>query len=509
MIDKPRFMADFLRISTKDEDDTSGNPGLIVPLVPNKLQKYYLENRTPRNCILKARQMGSSTIILADFFIDVISIVGLAANVVSYGDVPTSKLLKKVQMFYDLCPRKNFFPMINHDTDHLVSFPRMNSSFFIGTSRASVLGRGETIHRCHLSEFASYNKSNPGRAEEIIAEVGQSVPMKTGVLTIESTPYSRGDAFYNIYFGAKSHENNFHAFFFPWWWAGDYFILDNDVQETHQEDRESNLELTDEEVFLCEMNHLTHDQLRWRRYKIRELGKKFFREYPEDDQSCWLNPESMIFDRPAIDRNLRMKVPQLEFRPAEQLTVWQLPEPCLYVIGVDPASGLARGDWSTASIIRADNGMEVAAIRGKFPVDTFSTILAQVGKEYNYALIGVENSGHGVAVLKYLENMGYPNIYCSYTDEGKMKAVGWTTSATSRPKMIDDFDTALRSGAFRTSNEQLLNECLGFLMIDGKPQAEEGGTDDALFAAMIGWGIRGMANAVVSPHIPAESYLPY
>ncbi|KKK77350.1 hypothetical protein LCGC14_2854500, partial [marine sediment metagenome] len=394
----------------------------------------------------------------------------LAANVVSYGDSPTQRLFKKVSMFYDLCPEKGLFPAKESGSTHLMSFKGMNSTFYIGSSRSAVFGRGETVHRCHLSEYPSFDKGNPGRAEEIMSEVGQAVPLN-GIITVESSPLMRGDALYNLYFGAKSRENNFKPFFFPWWLADDYF-LGSGYERCPDEDVEIQLfnahdKYQDEEAFsrnaeamaksLFNMDiTITDERIRWRRYKIRELGKKFWREYPEDDQSCWLNPEEMIFSREAIDRLHRRKMPPIDFRVTEQMNVWEYPDGAeLYVIGADPAQGLPQSDFSAASILKVSTGTKVASIRGLFPVDVFAGILANIGKEYNNALLAVENNAHGVAVNTWLENMGYPNMYWRTDDKGRPTNIGWITSGNqfgrgTRDPMIDEFERAVRSGAYNT-----------------------------------------------------------
>lgn len=501
---KIRFAEDFLRIAAKAPE--SGKSSLIVPLRFNKTQRMYLEGKTFRNAVLKARQLGTSTVILSDFFMDAITIEGLSAAVISYASFQTSQLLEKVHLFHSLCPVPNFFPRLFHNSDHLMSFPTPNSSFFIDTARARVVQRGTTIHRCHLSEFAFYE---PERKDEIFAEVGQSVPM-TGVLTVESTPHVRGDSFFNLYFGAKEGDNNFKSFFFPWWLASDYILGSKNATEG---DRDENLELTIEENVLIGAFHLTNDQIRWRRYKIRELGHKFKREYPEDDQSCWLNPEAMVFSIEAIDRLLVLgqTMPPIDFRPAEQAHIWEYSSGReLYVIGADPAEGLATSDDSASSVVKVGSpALEVAAMRGKIPIDVFARNLASQGREYNNALIAVENSPHGIGVLSHLRALGYNHTFWSRDEHGKPKKEGWTTSLVTRPQMIDRFDLALRSGSFRSYNPTLLGQCQGFVMEKGRPQAPKGEHDDALFAAMIAVSVLPEASPYSVESPLAVSYLPF
>ena len=491
MLDKYAFMKDFLRISSKGTESEDGNSNIIIPLVPNKVQKLLIDNKTSRNVILKARQHGCSTGIIADYFIDTITIPGLTSVVVSHTDFATKRLFNKARMFYDLCPEKNFFPIASRDAENLLYFDKLKSSYYVATAKAKVILKGDTVHRLHLSELAFYDMSNPGRAQDILEEAHEVVPIKHGVLIVESTPNYKNDTFYNLYFGAKYHHNNYKAFFFPWWFADDYKIKNKDVPEGFERDKDENIELTEEEKDLIFQHNLNNDQIRWRRFKIREQGNKFWRQHPENDASCWVNPESMIFDKDAIDRLMRQRIKPLDFRPVEQMFIWETPDKSeVYVVGADVAEGLMHGNYSTASIVKVSNGTEVAHIRGKFPVEVCAAILARVGKEYNNALIGVEINQHGMTVLNILNRIGYPNMYWASDDKGRPQKLGWSTNVVTRPQMIDEFDRALRVGSFRTSCEDLISEIQDFALVNGKAQAPDGSTDDSLFAAMIAWMIR-------------------
>ena len=531
-INKPLFMADNLRIATKEVKDGS----LIVPLKPNWTQLYYLAHKAARNVVLKARQLGTSTIIMADFFIDTISIKGIASKVVSHAEKATQRLLDKLDLFYSGCPDPNLFPKLHHDSDTLKSFKSLNSTFDIATARSKIISRGETVHRCLLSEFPFYDLAQPGRSKEIFADVGQSVPLKGGILTVESSPFIKGDEFYKLYMGAKEKTNNFKPFFFTWWLGEDYVLpLDKFSTELSlpEEDLIEKLELYDshdlygsekdfittsriiaKEFYGIEHLNLTPDHIRWRRYKIREIGQKFWREYPEDDTSCWINPEAMIFNKDSIYRLLANKLPVLEYRPDDGVKIWEMPDgAAAYVIGVDMAEGIPHGNFSAASVqkVTANNVVEVAAVREKLPIDRIVGIVAKLGKEYGDALIAIENNAHGISALDQIQKTGYPNIYWSMDDKGNPTRAGWTTwshggRTGSRQKLIDDFDLALKIGVFQTSNEDLLNECLSFIDVDGKPQAPKGDTDDSLFAAMIGYQIKDFASPMGGAYVPADRY---
>ena len=132
------------------------------------------------------------------------------------------------------------------------------------------------------------------------------------------------------------------------------------------------------------------------------------------------------------------------------LAVWALPEhEESYVIGADVAEGLEHGDYCSAHVIRWKTRDVVAVWHGHIPPDEFAEILANLGKFYNGALIGVENNNHGLTTCKYLKDWHrYPNIfYARVIDERTKRAtnkIGWTTSKKTKPKMLDDLAQELR-----------------------------------------------------------------
>ena len=71
-----------------------------------------------------------------------------------------------------------------------------------------------------------------------------------------------------------------------------------------------------------------------------------------------------------------------------------------YVIGADPAEGVIGGDDSSASVLDAWTGEQVATLRGKFePKKMFPLLLFDLATYYNDAGILVERNNHGWAAF--------------------------------------------------------------------------------------------------------------
>jgi hypothetical protein len=176
----------------------------------------------------------------------------------------------------------------------------------------------------------------------------------------------------------------------------------------------------------------------------------------------------------------------LEARDNRRLTIW-LPVQARreYVIGVDPAGGGVEGDYSCAEVIDRLLGAQCAELHGHWPPREFARKLAELGKEYNTALLAVERNNHGHGVLACLRTLDYP---CVFVQKGQD---GWLTSAVSRPAMIENLASALMEEPRLLRSPRLLNECRTFVRYaDGNTGAAAGTHDDCVMALAIAWAVR-------------------
>src|SRR5690349_9984024 len=89
------FAKHFLKIMDKRDK--------IIPLVHNTMQAHYLANRTPRDLILKARQIGFSTAIQGELFRYVVTRPARTLTLAN-DDENTQKLRRMADRFYDKLP---------------------------------------------------------------------------------------------------------------------------------------------------------------------------------------------------------------------------------------------------------------------------------------------------------------------------------------------------------------------------------------------------------------------
>lgn len=468
-----RLISSLIKIDNKE--------GQVVPFIFNSTQRYFQENKAPRNIILKSRQVGISSSILADMFVDDITIPHSYCAVVSHETKATQRLLDRVQFYYDGMDEPK--PKIGAESRSEMSFPELHSSIYIGTAGARAFGRGDTIRKALLSELAFYE--DPAK---ILSGVEDAVPL-TGELIIESTPNGEDNLFHDKWVRAREGKSSYKPFFFPWWVDHGYRIPRNSDLVLPADKGE--LTYTREEQNLVDLHHLSEDQIRWRRWKIGEKEGMFWQEYPEDEVSCFITIGNPVFDSNILT-DLAQKCYEGEHHE-QGWTFWIPPVPKMhYIIGADSASGAPSGSYSTAVVL--DNLWRVCAtFQSRLDPHTFALILSQLGKWYNNAEIAIERNFTGYAVIEQLS--AYPNIFRQRDfTTGKITAQkGWWTNDQTRDLMMTV--TKEKLALLKTWDINLVRQLRSYRYIKMKSKYRETAQtfDDLAIALMIALTVRKVA----------------
>lgn len=171
------------------------------------------------------------------------------------------------------------------------------------------------------------------------------------------------------------------------------------------------------------------------------------------------------------------------------LRVWEMPTMAAYVIGADVAEGLEHGDFSSAHVINTSTGLIAAHWHGKTAPDQFGKQLAELGHFYNKALCAVEANNHGLTTLVAMRGLYYPNLYRRRTVDKitnkQTNQLGWYTSRTSKPLMIDELGIALREGELTILCEATINELRGYVLDPAKGDMHGSPFDDRVISLAI------------------------
>jgi hypothetical protein len=191
--------------------------GKVVKFAPNTEQSQFLEALHYRNVILKARQLGFSTLIQLIELDAAVFTSNLRAGVIADTlENVTTIFRDKIRFAYDRLPegiRAERHPITESSTELLLS---NNSSVRVGTSM-----RSGTLQYLHISEFGKICAKSPDKAREIVTGAIPAVA-PDGFLFVESTAEGREGPFHDMVEMARKRtgrrhlpiEEKFH--FFPW-----------------------------------------------------------------------------------------------------------------------------------------------------------------------------------------------------------------------------------------------------------------------------------------------------
>lgn len=230
--------------------------GQVVPFLLNKIQlRYLFEDRTHQDIILKARQQGFSSEILALFTVDFLETPYSRSVVVADIDDNSIEMLDKVKFYIGSWEDKHKQKVrLKYNSRNELFNEGNGARYSIGTAQNTEFGRSKTITNLHLSEAAFYRY-----LMKIITGAGQALT-PTGHFVIETTANGYNE-FKDLWDESEMGTNNFKPLFYK---ASDFY----------------------DQEFLDK--------------KKRDLKEMFSQEYPETSDDAFLSSGEMFFDKLAL-----------------------------------------------------------------------------------------------------------------------------------------------------------------------------------------------------------------
>lgn len=445
--------------------------GRRVGLAANHAQRRYEEEARRKNIVLKARQMGVTTWIAGKFFLRTITHPGTVTVLVAHTQEAAEQIFRIVHRFLDHLPqplRSGALSSASRNARRIL-IPAMDSEYLVETAGDRNAGRGLSIANLHCTELARW----PGDAAEILAGLMATLS-PDGHLAMESTPNGASGCFWKEWRDAE--KTGMARHFFPWWLEDAY--VSKAVEEAS---------VTEIERHLMDEQHLSLEQIGYRREihkNFRGLAKQ---EYAEDSMACFLSSGECIFDLASIERRLSELRDPVETRRNGGLRIWmQRRKDRNYLVAVDPAGGGTDGDYAAVEVIDMQTGLQCAELEEHLtPLET-AMAAADLAREYGNALLAVERNNHGSGVLAHLEGFcGYDRLY---RQDGQL---GFLTSTLTRPRMLARLDAVLVESPQSFTSERLLRECRNFVRhTNGRAEAGAGEHDDCVMAMAIALAVR-------------------
>lgn len=466
---------DFFWVETKDAD--------VVPFKLNNMQwalvrhlLYFARtfiDRPLRVIILKGRQFGISTFMLAFLLCKCLVIPNTRAAVISHDLESTKKLFRRIRFFTKMFPIQ---PETEKESEREYSFPKTNSYIYIGTAGTKAFGRGDNLTDVHCSEVAFWDNAAV-IMNGLINAVG-----KTGNITIETTANGIGDYLHQLWVKSYKQTNSaWYAIFFCWL---DFYEYEMDVPVGF-------VRTAFEQSLVNKFPKLTDRKLQWRRWKISEIVAEpgftaeqvFQQEYPLTPEEAFIFSGTSVFSQTALDALKPIEPIDIE----DGLKIWEYAVPRGYsVMGIDSSEGLESRDRSVIDIY-GPQFQQMAQWAGYCDPDELAKKAITFGLRYNsYIVCEINNMGIAVQNIlrsSYSKEMQYRREVFDERVKKRVKKLGWRTTKSTKPRMVSDAVEYIRERKADIKCAETIAEMYTFVK-DGKggTAAKEGCNDDRVMA---------------------------
>lgn len=501
-INTQKYIENYIKIRNKE--------GRIVNLILNEPQqklyniiKQQKQAKKPvRIIILKARQMGFSTLTEAIFFKDTVTNFNKKTGIITHLNTATTNIFNMSKLMLENLPHE-LKPAIKNSNANELIFDNeqgtgLKSKIKCMTAGTQGVGRSETFDNLHLSELAFWQAD----VTKTLTGLLQSVPnLANTAIIIESTA-NGFEKFKELWEQAVNGENDYYPLFVAWHELKEYSM------------QYSGFLLTKEEKELKELYNLTNEQLEWRRWCIRNNCQndieQFKQEYPSNSEEAFISTGKCIFDKEEIIKRLRyidkpLKRGYFIYDEAEAkknnmtkirwindkqgcIKIYKTPNLSKYCIGADTA-GDTTGDEFSADVIDAQTLAQVATLEMQTDEDLFAKQIYCLAKYYNDALIAIETN-FSTYPQKKLEDLSYTNFYVREVVDRYDKSItnqfGFNTNKKTKPLILSNLVELVREDVSIFNNEKTLRQMLTFVRKEnGKQEAEEGYHDDKVMSIAI------------------------
>lgn len=509
-----------LRITNKQGELVKLRPNFAQRKLVDAVMKDLAHGRPVRYIVLKARQMGLSTIIEALCYWWTATHRYVSSAIVAQDSEAAGNIYQMFQRYYDnsnaaFKPKtryltKNDLTFDIETKDGEVSKGGLKSQIRTMVAKKGATGRGQTNRFVHGSEVAFWEGGS-----EIVAGLLQTVPMLPETfIFLESTANGMGGYFYDEWQFAKKGESSFNPFFFAWHEHPEYELNVPSKWGAYDGEERELLKIFKD---LGYPPSTYKRKLQWRRMKMKEFRsdpEKFYQEYPVNDMEAFISTGRPVFNpKSLIQMDIKASNTKFEWieltgknkggitaKVVEQgsMKVWERPiSGEKYVIGGDVAEGKEiaangkEGDYSVLTVMKRSNNQVVARWRGHIDPDSFGDVACQVGWYYNEATVAIEVNNQGLSTVQRIRDKLYRRMYMrergadELFDETTSK-MGWRTDKSSKFVMIAELAKFIRDGVIIDRDTVAIREYMTYVRDDtGRTNAQEGHHDDCVMATAI------------------------
>jgi hypothetical protein len=460
-----------------------------------EVERQYNEGQPVRIMVLKARQLGISTVTAGILFNWCFIHPQTNALIIAHEAEAAQYLFEKSVNYWNEWPFKPAFNA-KHMSQRRLGWVETDSGIRIATARNVQSGRGRTYHAVHASECAFWDDP-----ETLMVGLSQTIPDQHGTIVIrESTANGVGNWFHGEWLAAQRGESDYTPLFFPWYSHPLYQVKYPTLTRPR-------LDPTERELFNMGAS-LAH--LEWRRTAIINRchgDPEFFKqEYPSYPDEAFLTTGNNVFPLQKLKDAYDPKpagrgfiiANGTEFRFVEDatgpLSIFKKPSSSKrwgdYIVSGDPTH-TTMGDNACIQVLNRRTFEQVAVWHGHCDPMTFGRELAKLGYYYNDALVTTEIEGPGYGTVAVLKELSYPRIWHHvWADRAVGKqhnTLGWSTNYKRKLWAINTLTWLLANDNITIHDIETYQQCQGYTVL---PNGELGpalrsGFDDAVMALAI------------------------
>lgn len=413
--------------------------------------------------ILKARQMGISTLVAGYSLWLMLFHKDKKVLVIATKQDVAKNLVTKVRYAHENLPK-----WLQNKTieDNKLSLRFGNGSTIKAVASSPDAGRSESLSLLILDEaaFIEYIDEIWGASQQTLATGGKCIAL--------STPNGMGNWFHQMWVGSKEGVNKFNPINLHW--------------SLHPDRGQE-----------------------WRDEQDKILGKKLAGQECDCD---FISSGHTVIEGEILKwyQDNQVKKPIEKRGRDSNIWLWEYPDYSQdYLITADVARGDGK-DYSAFHIMEVESMRQIGSYKGKIETKDYGRLLNTIGREFNNALVVVENANIGWAVLQELIDLDYPNLFYSSRDmqvvdvhythiNRDMRGIdnptipGFTTSSKTRPMLISKLDEYVRTKQVQIQDERLIDELFTFIWQGQRAEAMKGYNDDMVMSYAIALWVRDTA----------------
>jgi hypothetical protein len=190
-----------------------------------------------------------------------------------------------------------------------------------------------------------------------------------------------------------------------------------------------------------------------------------------------------------------------------------------YIVCADVSRGDGT-DYSAFHVIDIEEVEQVAEYKGKISTRDYGNMLVNISKEYNDALLVIENNNIGWATIQQVIDRDYDNLFymskdLQYVDtqkqiNNKINRIekqlipGFTLTLKTRPLVVSKLEEFFREKALMIHSQRLVDELFVFIYNGPRAEAMLGYNDDLVMSLGMGLWIRETALRLRSESIELQ-----